>query len=95
MVLSSIILGVSTEISQRALSSCVASWADQYTATAKVRSVAQQTRVDALHRLVQDAIDKKPQSVIDEDAVTFNQVEHDYQLSVKSHPLPDPPKIRC
>lgn len=46
----------STQAHQNRLGSCVAHWADQYTETAQRRSVANTDRLDALNKLLVDAL---------------------------------------
>ena len=94
-VLASLILGIQVAFSQRALDSCVANWADQYSAAASQRSTAQQQRVNALHKLVVDTINKAPQSVLKADADAFEAEEAEYAKAVNENPPPPTPQYAC
>lgn len=95
LVVASIILGISTSLSQRALSSCVADWGDRYTAASKARASANQARLDAQNQLTLDFIEHVPDSVFSSDAVLYIQADEKYKTTVATHPLPDPPRLAC
>lgn len=95
MVLGSLVLGVQVGLSQRALSTCIASWGDRYTSVAQARSSANQARLDAQNRLTLDFVEHVPDARFSQDAVTYIEADQKYQAAILAHPLPEPPRLAC
>lgn len=113
------------------LATCVADWANNYTASVAIRSDASNARLNALHKLLLDAIQNSPGTTADlehfltavvandfegekiaaakyladakganaqliqKDINDFVTTEESYQQTIKTHPIPPPPKLVC
>lgn len=101
LIILSLVGGVYTYINQQSIATCTARWADKYSTAVNARSNSNTARVDALHKLLVDAIERHPapgttdDPVINADVKEFVDTEANYARTVKNHPFPDPPMEVC
>jgi hypothetical protein len=95
LVVVSVILGVSTSLSQRALTLCVVRWGNDLNDTLTSRQQSNAARLRALNQLAQDTAADKPQALLDADAAELRRIQAQYDEILNKHPYPPPPKLIC